>query len=120
MKYNIRIQSYASIGSGHFKMRQDKYKDVNCLTDPVVTEIAAAKGKSAGQVILQWHVQRGCIPLAKTTKEERLLENIAATYDVQLTPEEVKKIDEMDADIRLYNPKFMGEMANWNSMPYFE
>ena len=85
-----------------------------------MTEIAAAKGKSAGQIVLQWHIQRGCIPLAKTTKEERLLENISAAYDVKLTPEEVKKIDDMDANIRLYNPKFMGDMAAWNSTPYFD
>ena len=92
---------------------------MNVLTDPVVTEIAAAKGKSAGQVILQWHIQRGCIPLAKTTKEERLLENISASYDVTLTPEEIKKIDDLDAGIRLYNPKYMSGFG-WNNMPFFD
>jgi len=63
-------------------------------------------------------VQRKCIPLVKTTKEARLLENISSAYEVSLTPEEVKKIDDLDQDIRLFNPKFMEN--DWFGMPYWE
>ena len=70
------MQSYGSVGAGHFTAREGKHKDVSVLDDAVVKEIAAAKGKSAAQIILAWHVQRKCIPLVKTTKDARLLENI--------------------------------------------
>ena len=67
--------------------------------------------------MLAWHVQRKCIPLAKTTKEERLLENISGAYSVKLTASEVKQIDSLDANIRLFNPKWMSGFG-WNGMPY--
>lgn len=55
-KYGIYVESYGSIGSGHFTMREDKHKDVSVLDDAVVKEIATAKGKSPAQIILAWHV----------------------------------------------------------------
>ena len=89
------------------------------MADPVVNKIAKAKKKSAAQVILAWHIQRKCIPLCKTTKEERLLENISASYDFKLTKEEVKKIDALDAGKRLFNPIYM-KGFDWNNMPYYD
>ena len=100
-------------------MREDKHKDVNVLADPVIKEISEAQGKSPAQIVLAWHIQRKCIPLVKTTKESRLLENISASYEVQLTEEQVKKIDALDAGVRLYNPKFIDGFG-WNGMPFFD
>ena len=117
-KYGIFVESYAAVGSGHFTRRKEEYKDVSVLDDAVIKEIATAKGKTPAQIILAWHTQRKCIPLVKTTKEARLLENISSAYEVDLTAEEVKKIDDLDANIRLFNPKFME--FDWNGMPYFE
>ena len=59
------------------------------------------------------------MPLAKTTKEARLLENISGAYEVNLTAEEVGKIDSLDANIRFFDPKFM-EGFDMNRMPYFD
>ena len=96
-KYGIKIEGYAAIGSNHaVTKRAEKIQNLNLLEDPVIKEIATAKGKSPAQVCIAWHVTRGTIPLAKTTKEERLLENIAASYDLTLTPEEMEKIDALD------------------------
>jgi diketogulonate reductase-like aldo/keto reductase len=41
-KWGIYVEPYASIGSGHWTLREDKFQDVNCLKDPVVLEIATA------------------------------------------------------------------------------
>lgn len=99
-------------------MRQDKFMEVNPLTDPVIVDIAKDVGKSAAQVILRWHVQRGTVPLVKTTKEERLAENMAV-HDWTLSDEQMEKIDGLDNDVRLYNPKFM-QGFDWNNMPFYE
>ena len=117
-KWGIYLQCYASIGSGHWQTRRNEFMDINPLTDPVILEIATAKGKSAAQVILAWHLQRETIPLVKTTKAERLGENMGAV-DVQLTTEEVAKIDEMDKGARLYDPNFLDQQYDWNYFPYF-
>jgi len=92
---------------------------VNPLTDEAITAIATAKGKSPAQVILAWHIQRETIPLVKTTKAERLGENMGAA-DVSLTADEVAAIDALDMGARLYNPKFLSMEYDWNYMPYYD
>ena len=115
------MQCYASVGAGAWTFREERHKDVSVLEDPVIKEIAAAKGKSPAQVVIAWHVQRKCIPLCKTKTEARLLENIEGSYDVALTEDEVKRIDDLDANIRLFNPKaFPPGAFDWNGMPYFD
>ena len=93
--------------------------DINPLTDPIITEIATAKGKTPAQVILAWHVKRNTIPLVKTTKAERLGENMAYS-EVELTDDDVAKIDSMDRGARLYNPKFLDQTYDWNYFPYYD
>ena len=44
--------------------------------DPVVQEIAAELGRTPGQVVLRWHVQRGLVPIPKTTNPQRMAENL--------------------------------------------
>ena len=118
-KWGIYLEAYASIGSGHWKTRANELMELNPLTDPVITEIAAAKGKSPAQIILAWHVQRETIPLVKTTKAERLGENMGCV-DIQLTEEEVAKIDAMEKGARLYNPKNLDMQYDWNYFPFFD
>lgn len=69
-------------------------------------------------MILRWHVQRGTVPLVKTSKEERLGENIAL-YDWELSEEEMKKMDDLERGIRLFNPRYINGY-DWNGMPFFE
>ena len=45
-KLGIYIQSYGSIGAGHWTMRKDEYKKVSVLDDPTIKKIAKAKGKT--------------------------------------------------------------------------
>ena len=42
-----------------------------------VREAAARRGATPGQILLRWATQRGTSAIPKTTKEERLVENIA-------------------------------------------
>ena len=43
--------------------------------DPVLQEIGKSHGKSAAQVVLRWHVQRGDVVFPKSSNEARLKEN---------------------------------------------
>lgn len=65
------------------------------LTDETITQIAAAHGKSAAQIILRWHMQHGHIAIPKSTRPERMHENIAV-FDFQLSPEEMASINALD------------------------
>jgi 2,5-diketo-D-gluconate reductase A len=53
--------------------------------------IAARHGKSVGQVVLRWLVQRGIVALAKSVRKERMAENLAV-FDFELPDEDMKVI----------------------------
>ena len=69
------------------------------LHDPVIGGIAEKYGKTAAQVILRWHIERGVSAIPKSSRDERLAENIDI-FDFQLTPEEVSAIDALDCNER--------------------
>ena len=65
------------------------------LDDAVLTAIAEDKGKSAAQVALRWHIERGDIIFPKSVTPERIQSNFEL-FDFQLTPEEVGSISALD------------------------
>ncbi len=50
--------------------------------------------KSAAQVIIRWQIQRGVVAIPKSTKRERIHENIDV-FDFSLTDEEMKVLEDM-------------------------
>lgn len=118
-KWGVYLQAYASIGSGHWQNRAAEFMELNPLSDPVITGIATRLGKSPAQVILAWHAKRDIIPLVKTTRVERLAENMAYT-EVVLTEEDCAAIATMEKGARLYNPKHMDMTYDWNFFPFFD
>lgn len=75
-KLEIKVIAYAPLSSPGFGGRDASLKDVNLLTHPVITSIAEKHEKKTGQVILNWHLKRGHLIIPKTTKVERLAENL--------------------------------------------
>jgi len=65
------------------------------LDDEVINKIAADYGKTASQVTLRWHVERGDIVFPKTMKQERMRENFDI-FDFTLTQDEVAQISALD------------------------
>lgn len=61
------------------------------VDEQVITQIAQAHGRSAVQVILRWHVQRGVVPLPKSANTQRQRENLEI-FDFELTVDEVNAI----------------------------
>ena len=61
------------------------------LDDATIKEIGEKYGKSASQVTLRWHVERGDIVFPKSTHRERMTENFEI-FDFSLTPDEVGRI----------------------------
>ena len=56
-----------------------------------LTAIGARHGKSVGQVVLRWLVQRGIVALAKSVRKERMQENLAV-FDFELSDREMQAI----------------------------
>ncbi|ONG40535.1 2,5-diketo-D-gluconic acid reductase [Alkanindiges hydrocarboniclasticus] len=67
----------------------------NLFGQPVLTAIGKKYGKSVGQVVLRWLVQRGVVALAKSVRKERMLENIDV-LDFELSAEDMNQITALD------------------------
>ena len=69
------------------------------LTDPTITEIAEAHGKTPGQTVIRWHLQLGNVVIPKSVTPERIVENIDV-FDFWLTGDEMAAIEALDAGER--------------------
>ncbi len=65
------------------------------LADPTLAAIAAKYGKTAGQVVLRWHIELGMVAIPKSANRERIAQNIDI-FDFALTHEEVAAISALD------------------------
>jgi len=63
----------------------------NLFTNEMLVEIGRKYGKSVGQVVLRWLVQRGIVALAKSVKKERMVENLTV-FDFELSTEDMARI----------------------------
>lgn len=63
----------------------------------VLLAIAERHGKSVGQVVLRWLVQRGIVALAKSVRKERMAENIAV-FDFALDDADMSRIAALDTN----------------------
>ncbi|MEU4898708.1 aldo/keto reductase [Streptomyces sp. NPDC044780] len=69
------------------------------LQDPAVTRIAEAHGKSPAQVLLRWGLQQGRSVIPKSTRRERIAENIDV-FDFELTADELSALDALETGRR--------------------
>jgi 2,5-diketo-D-gluconate reductase A len=69
------------------------------LDDPVITEIAEAHAKTAGQVVIRWHLQLGNVVIPKSVTPERIEQNFDV-FDFHLSEREMAAIEELDAGHR--------------------
>jgi diketogulonate reductase-like aldo/keto reductase len=84
----------------------------NIFQNETLRSTAAKYGKSAAQVILRWLVQRGIIALAKTTRKERMVENISV-FDFELSTEDLAAIETLDTKTSSFFDHRDPEMVKW-------
>ncbi|CQD02602.1 2,5-didehydrogluconate reductase [Mycobacterium europaeum] len=65
------------------------------LDDPVINRVAAARGKTAAQVVLRWHIQRGDVVFPKSVTPERVKENFQL-FDFELDHSDMDAISALD------------------------
>ena len=65
------------------------------LGDPVISDIAAAHGKSSAQVILRWNLQKEVVVIPGSSNPDHIREN-TQLFDFELTEEEMSRIHALD------------------------
>lgn len=84
-KYGVQAEAWAPFGEGRGGLFQE----------PVLTEIGQKHEKTAAQVVLRWHLQRGVVVIPKSVRPERMRENIDV-FDFALSAEEMERIGALD------------------------
>jgi 2,5-diketo-D-gluconate reductase A len=69
----------------------------NLFQNEVLMAIGQRHGKTVGQVVLRWLLQRGIASLAKTVRKERMAENLAV-FDFQLDDGDMARISALDTN----------------------
>ncbi len=69
------------------------------LNDPVIQGIAHRIGKTAAQVTLRWHIQRGDIVFPKSVHRARMFENFEL-FDFELTDDDLAAISALNRNER--------------------
>jgi 2,5-diketo-D-gluconate reductase A len=73
----------------------------NLFSDPTLSEIGAAHGKSVAQVVLRWLIQRDVVVVQKSVRPERMRENMDV-FDFALTEGEIARIASLDRGESLF------------------
>lgn len=84
----------------------------NIFQNETLLALAAKHKKSVAQVILRWVIQRGIIALAKTTRKERMLENLNV-FDFELSAEDMAAIVSLDTKTSAFFDHRNPEMVKW-------
>ncbi|MGO9977200.1 MAG: aldo/keto reductase [Solirubrobacteraceae bacterium] len=65
------------------------------LQDPVITSIAGEVQRTAAQVVLRWHIERGNVVFPKSINPARMSENLQL-FDFSLTSDQIARISALD------------------------
>jgi 2,5-diketo-D-gluconate reductase A len=99
---NVMVEAWAPFAEGKNNIFQNE----------LLLSIAKKNNKSIAQVILRWLVQRGIIALAKSTRKERMLENINV-LDFELSAEDVAAIATLDTKTSSFFDHRDPNMVKW-------
>jgi diketogulonate reductase-like aldo/keto reductase len=66
-----------------------------------LVSIAERDGKTVGQVVLRWLVQRSIVALAKSVRKERMLETLAV-FDFELSDDDMKAVATLETGARSF------------------
>jgi len=87
-RHGIATEAWAPIGQGE------------SLSEKAIVEVAQRYERTPAQVILRWHIQHGNIVFPKSSRPERMRENISV-FDFELDERDVATLDGLNAGRRM-------------------
>ena len=70
------------------------------LSNPAVTAVADARGKTPAQILIRWHIQLGNIVIPKSVTPERIVSNFDV-FDFELSAQDMASISSLGGETRL-------------------
>ena len=115
----IAFTAFSPLGAGSYVPLNMATDAQSVLNEPLVQAIAAKHGKSAAQIVLRWGVQRGTSVIPKTSRRERLTENLSI-FDFALSDTEMQQVSSLDRHLRFNDPGVFCEQAFHTFFPIYE
>jgi D-xylose reductase len=101
--YNIAVTAFSPLGALSYVSLDMASKGDSVLTETVVIKAAERASVTPAQVVLRWGLQRGTAVIPKTSKPERLVENLSLS-GFNLTDEEMDAISALNENRRFNDP----------------
>ena len=101
-KYGVQIEAWAPFGEGRGGLFENE----------TLRNIGAKYGKTAAQVMLRWHIQRGVVVIPKSTHIERMAENLNV-FDFSLSDADMQVIAAMDQAQSSFFSHYNPAMVEW-------
>lgn len=115
----IAVTGFSPLGAPSYVPLGMAQPAESVIEEPIVHEAARRHGRSPAQVVLRWAVQRGTAVIPKTSRPERLRENLALS-DFELSAEETAAISRLDRGRRFNDPGVFCEQAFGTFFPIYE
>lgn len=100
-KQNIQMQAWSPLSAGQNRLFENE----------TLIDIAKNHNKTVAQVVLRWLIQRGIVPIVKSSNLSRMKENIDV-FDFELSSEEMQMIFALDTGHTCFSPRTTGEAVD--------
>lgn len=117
--YGMAVTAFSPLGALSYVSLDMATDDDTVLTAAPVVAAAERVGRTPAQVVLRWGVQRGTSIIPKTTRRERLIENIAL-FDFELSDAEMAAISALNQNRRFNDPAVFCEAAFGMFYPIYD
>lgn len=115
----IAVTGFSPLGAVSYVPIGMAEQNESVLDKPVVHSAAERHRKTPAQVVLRWGVQRGTAIVPKTSRPERLRENLAI-FDFDLSTREMAAISALNRNRRFNDPGDFCEKAFNTFFPIYE
>ncbi len=115
----IAFTAFSPLGAGSYVSIGMADTSDSVLNDPVIAKIAKEHEKTCAQIVLRWAIQRGTAAVPKTSRVEKLRENLDL-FQFQLTDQEMHAITSLNRNLRFNDPGVFCEQAFQTFFPIYE
>ncbi|MEM6533544.1 MAG: aldo/keto reductase [Myxococcota bacterium] len=101
--HDLPTTAFSPLGALSYLSLNMANAEESVLRQSPVLAAAEKHGRTPAQVVLRWGLQRGCAVIPKTSRHERLFENLSL-FDFELDADEMAAISALNRDRRFNDP----------------
>jgi alcohol dehydrogenase (NADP+) len=103
--HSIFLTAYSPLGSGDRSSEMKGNDEPNLMELQEINELAKKHNRTAAQILIAWHLQRGTAVIPKSTSKEHIIANFKAA-DIALDSDDMAIIARLDKNYRFITGEF--------------